>query len=132
MKKVHKLYWAIMLSMVILAIFPLLALADCPPGSDVYYGGEVTSSQAPRGSRPNPATDKTEAKNIALGCSGGAYLWAFNADKDDYDYDDVVIPEEKEQTGVPLAQSVLTALLGCIAGGLLVWGLYQRRRLGRI
>jgi hypothetical protein len=130
----HKLCLTLTLAVIPLVTLPLAtAWADeCPPGSKVYVGGPVTDSTAIRGSKANPATDMDEAFDICQECPNGAYIYEYNADKEEYAYAGLYVPEEAEPTGVPLAQSVTTALLGLLAVGLLAWGIHLRLRLKRL
>jgi hypothetical protein len=80
----------------------------------------------------NPASDLDEAFDICQECSNGAYIYRYSLDRQKYVYAGRCVPEEAEPTGDPLAQSVLTALVGLLAVGLLAWGIYLRLQLKRL
>jgi hypothetical protein len=129
----NKLCLTLVLTVALLSALPLVtAWAECPPDSKLYVGGTVTDSTAVRGSKENPADDMNEAFSICQECPNGAYIYRYSADQEKYVYAGRCVPEETEPTGVPLAQSIVTALLGLLAVGLLVWGINLRRQLKRL
>jgi hypothetical protein len=131
----HKLLLILALAAVLSLALPLtIALAQCPEDAEIYVGGEVTDATAVRGSEANPADDMNEAFDICGECEeGGVIRFRYDADQDRYlrrtSCGFTTIPDSG---GAPLAQPVLTLLLGLLAVGLLVWGIYMRRQLKRL
>jgi hypothetical protein len=79
----------------------------------------------------NPTTDLNEAHNICQACLNGAQLWKYSTSQKKYVRAGSCVPEKAEETGVPLAQSAVTVLLGLLAVGLLAWGIHLRIQLKR-
>ena len=130
MNRKHRLGWISALTVALLALPLVTVWADCP-GPRIYAGGPVTDNTAARGSMANPATNLSEAHDICQACANGAQLHNYNTGQKKYYIAGSCVPEKVEQTGVPLAQSVATALLGLLAVGLLAWGVHLRIQLKR-
>jgi hypothetical protein len=121
-----------MLAVILLmTLSPIIVWAQCP-GTKLYFGGPVTDAGATRGKEANPAVDLEEAFDICQECPNGAYFYQYNTSKEKYVYRGRCVPEEEEPTGALLAQPVVTILLGLLAAGLLIWGIYLRLQLNRL
>lgn len=129
-----RLCLTISLAAILLAALTVTTVsAECPPTAQIWVRDEVTDTTAVRGTEANPAKDMNEAFDICGQCAqGGVIRYGYDATADRYTRRTscgLIIPPT---SGAPLAQSILTILLGLIAVGLLVWGIYQRRRLNRL
>lgn len=132
MNRILKLsFYGLLVILLLVLALPVAADPGCPPQNKVYFGGPVTNAAAVKGSRDNPAATINEAWNICNECPGGGFIWEYQAATQKYVGRGSCGQEIAEQTGVPLAQSVLLALLGLVAGGGLTWSLLTRRRLNR-
>lgn len=129
----HKLCLILTWAAIVLMASPLAtALADCPEPPIVHLGIDPDSlpdSTKVLGSKANPAISLDQAHDICKECSWSA-IFEFNPDVPyRYSYLERCYTWYPEKNGVPLAQSVVTALLGLSALGLLTWGFSARRRL---
>jgi hypothetical protein len=97
------------------------------------YGPNASiDSTAVPGSKANPAINPTHAHDICKQCPGSA-IYEYNPDTEyGYTYLERCRSYYREQNGVPLAQPVVTVLVGLLAVGLLAWGIYMRWRLKRL
>lgn len=130
MNRILKLSFYGLLVILLLALaLPVAAEPGCPPQNKVYFGGPVTNAAAVKGSRDNPATTINEAWNICNECRAGGFIWEYQATTQKYIGRGSCGQEIAEQTGAPLAQTVLLGLLGLMAVGGLTWSLWTRRRL---